>query len=122
MDEEKFMTIIAFGILALLMAFFAFIIFPIRITTGTGEHIGYVTAVDKEGLFWKNYHVYFKTETESSQEDEYCVIRFDNELANKVKDEARNKTLVALKYKTFFSLNPSMCHASQITGIEAIKQ
>jgi len=97
------------------------IILPIKITTGTGEHTGYITAIDEKGIFWKNYHVYFKTETESSQEDEYCIIRFDKDLANKAKGISKEKQLVSLKYETFVTLHPSFCHASQITGFEVIK-
>lgn len=38
-----------------------------------GEHTGYVTAVVDRGIFFKTMRVYVKTDTQSSQEDSYCV-------------------------------------------------
>lgn len=38
-----------------------------------GKASGYVTAVEKNGVFWKTYQVYVKSDLRSSQEDIYCV-------------------------------------------------
>ena len=46
----------------------------ININTGHGEHTGFITAVETNGIIWKTGTVYFKTDTQSSQEDTYCVI------------------------------------------------
>jgi hypothetical protein len=35
-------------------------------TTRAGEHTGFVTAVEQEGLLFPNYQVYFKTDKSSS--------------------------------------------------------
>ena len=119
--DDGFEILMGFLLLGFIILLGLAIILPIRITTGTGEHTGYITAVDQKGILWKNYHIYFKTETESSQEDEYCIIRFDKELAEEVKQISKEKQLVSLKYETFLTLHPSFCHASQITGFEVIK-
>lgn len=42
-------------------------------TPNNGEHTGYVTAVEKEGIIWRTDRAFFKTNTQSSQEDAYCV-------------------------------------------------
>ncbi len=35
--------------------------------TNQGEHTGYVTAVEQEGLIWKTWRAYIKTDPQSSQ-------------------------------------------------------
>lgn len=45
--------------------------------TARGEHTGYITAVERTGLIFKTNRVYLKTDTQSSQEDSYCVIDQD---------------------------------------------
>ena len=119
MIEDFPWLVFLFGIFGFI--FLIGIIFPIQFTTGYGEHVGYVTAVDQTGLFWRNYHIYFKTETESSQEDEYCVMRFNPEMADNLKRVAESKSLVSLKYRTLITLNPSLCHSSEIKDIKIIK-
>lgn len=42
-------------------------------STAQGEHTGYVTATQTAGIFWKTNSVFFKTNTTSTQEDQYCV-------------------------------------------------
>ena len=42
--------------------------------TANGEHTGYVTAAERTGIFFKTFRVYLKTDTQSSQEDAYCVV------------------------------------------------
>jgi len=39
----------------------------------SGQHTGYVTSVEQSGIIWKTWTVYIKTDTQSSQEDTYCV-------------------------------------------------
>lgn len=42
--------------------------------TGRGEHTGFITATEKHGIIFKTNTVYVKTDTQSSQEDSYCVV------------------------------------------------
>lgn len=39
----------------------------------TGSHTGYVTATESSGFIWVTDDAYIKTDTQSSQEDRYCV-------------------------------------------------
>ena len=75
--------------------------------TGEGSHTGYVTAVQKTGLFFKTYDVYVKTDLASSQEDKYCVI--DTEVANQLRDIAEESTKVKLNYITYFATGVTSC-------------
>lgn len=82
-----------------------FIFVSIKIPLGnTGSHTGYVTAVEREGVFYKKYRVYFKTDTSSSQEDEYCVENSQEQLALSLEKRAETKKLTVLKYKENFIL------------------
>lgn len=63
-------------IIALAIAYFIFA-FPFmswKYETSAGNHTGYITAVEKNGLIWKTGTAFLKTDTQSSQEDRYCVI------------------------------------------------
>lgn len=41
--------------------------------TGEGDRYGFVTSVERTGVFWKTWTVYFKTDTQSTWEDNYCA-------------------------------------------------
>ena len=66
--------------------------------TNSGQHTGYVTAIEKEGIFWKTWRVYIKTDPQSSQEDKYCVE--DESLISKLQKMQENRQLVTLDYSS----------------------
>lgn len=68
----------------------------------TGSHSGYVTAVEREGFIYKKYRIYFKTDTSSSQEDQYCLEDQHKDLADKLEKLAESKERVTLKYAEYF--------------------
>ncbi len=85
-----------------------------------GTHTGYITAVEQNGLIWKNYHVYVKTDRTSSQEDSYCVLADERELAEQLRAFQKNKQNVTITYDTddyFFSLG--RCSGDRITKVES---
>lgn len=75
--------------------------------TGEGEHTGYVTAVQKQGVFFKTWRAYVKTETESSQEDTYCIV--DPKVVKELQDAAKNKSLVTVSYFSWFAAGWANC-------------
>lgn len=87
--------------LALIGGIFSIILIPIIATISgfgfpdSGEHVGYVTAVEQGG-FGNNYTAYIKTELESSQEDTYCVKDLD--VVQELRDKARSKENVIIHY------------------------
>ena len=68
-------------------------------TYGTGNHTGYVTAVDLTGYIWPTYKVYFKTELESSQENVYCLTRHEEQLAGEMEQAAKQRLRITLDYQ-----------------------
>ena len=84
-----------------------------------GEHTGYVTAVDfKDNLVWDSTIVYFKTDTESTQEDNYCVN--DEILIKILKEKSRNHEKITIKYSNPYMLWRWKCNGgnSIINNIE----
>lgn len=71
--EEKvvgcLVGIFVLGLLGLLVFSTFFSLF----TPTEGSHTGFITAVEKNGVIWKTGRAYVKTDTQSSQEDQYCV-------------------------------------------------
>lgn len=47
--------------------------FGIPFPTGSGVQAGYVSAIEKQGVFFKTGRVYIKPDLSSTQEDIYCV-------------------------------------------------
>lgn len=108
-------------IIAIVLAWFILWKLPvdgIHYVTGSGEHTGYVTAVEKTGLIFKTYTAYVKSDVSSSQEDLYCVIGED--VVNKLKENSENKTKTTLKYIEYLGAGFKNCNAeaSIIVGIK----
>lgn len=64
--------------------------------TTVGEHTGYVTAIERSGLYFKTIRAYVKTDPQSSQEDEYCVV--DPEVYSKLEEMSRKKTQITISF------------------------
>ena len=63
-----------FGWIVLIIIFaIAWPVFSSFHSPTNGEHTGYVTAVENSGYVFHTWTAYFKTNTQSSQEDKYCV-------------------------------------------------
>lgn len=86
-------------------------------TTRAGQHKGYVTAVEQDGILFHNYKVYFKTDNSSSQEDTYCVQRGDDVLASKLREVNQAKALITIKYEGVRGIGLGLCTQDRITGV-----
>lgn len=83
----------------------------------SGTHTGYVTAVEKDGLFQTN-SAYFKTNTQSSQEDKYCV---KPDLVDELrKDQEQNKQ-ITIMYARGFTMPVWECMSDTTTEIVGIQ-
>ncbi len=80
------------GLLSIGLFIMALVMFRLPMS---GEHVGYITAVDK-GIFCTS--VYVKTDLASSQEDIYTIPN-SNELLEVIKGARDNKSSVKLYYK-----------------------
>lgn len=102
-------TIIALGIATfiLIVAPISIIVLGLHYTTAQGEHVGYITAVEKVGVFFKTYRAYVKTDTQSSQEDSYCVV--DESLVPALEAAASSHIRVTVGYMSYFSPGIRIC-------------
>ena len=113
--KELFLSLVGIS----LVIFVVLVIFGIHYSElGAGLHKGYVTAVDQRGYIFRNYDVYFKTETESSQEDLYCAYRYDKELIEQLRRVTQEKKIVTIKYAGVRGWGYGLCHTTRILRVE----
>lgn len=91
-------------------------------STGPGSHTGYVTAVEQEGFFFKNYRVYVKTDNSSSQEDIYCLDRSRQDLVQAAREASKKRELVTVDFAGVRGVGWGLCDDMQITGIARDRQ
>ena len=91
-----------------------------RVTTN-GEHTGYITAVEQNGIIFKTYRVYLKTDLQSSQEDAYCVV--DPVIFSDLEKVSREKTQVSVGYLSWLFSGVKNCgrESAVITSVSFAK-
>lgn len=110
------LIIFSFFIFTLIILPFLFIF--VRLSSlATGERSGYITAIDQRGYFFRNYKLHLKTDNSSSQEDEYCIFRDDEELIKKAQEANKKRGQVLIRYKGVRGIGLGLCENAQITGI-----
>lgn len=83
---------------------------------GTGSHVGYITATEhNKGLFFESMRVYVKTDTQSSQEDTYCVT--NRSLLDELEKKSETKELVKIKYQGLGFTSPWTCGQDSTTVV-----
>ena len=119
MDSTEFLigAMIVIIILFVGVGIFFGVIFNIG-TPNDGSHTGYVTSVEKSGLIFRTNAVYFKTDTQSSQEDKYCAT---DEVVDQLKQAQVEKKLVTINYKRAFLMPIWECPMESETEIISIK-
>lgn len=88
----------------------------------TGQHVGFVTAVeDANNLVWDSTLVYFKSSTESTQEDVYCVN--DQPTRELLETLQESGSRVKVNFHNNFLMWKSQCNGgiSIITGATLIE-
>lgn len=93
----------------------------LHIQTRDGKHVGYITATETEGLLFKTDRAYVKTDTQSSQEDAYCVI--DKDVFAQLRALADTKAHVEVSYISYFSAGIANCagEGDIVIGVTEIK-
>lgn len=114
----KYLLSIA-GIVILIWAFIHLSLNGIHIQTSQGEHTGYVTAVEQTGLFFKTYTAYIKTDTQSSQEDAYCVT--DPAIYSQLQTLSEQKAHVTVGYIAWLGAGARYCSHESAGIITAVK-
>lgn len=89
------------------------------IETSKGNHTGYITAVEHNGLIWKKGRAYIKTDVSSSQEETYCVI--DDNIYNQLEQKSQNKEKVTVEFKDYFIRGWTKCGDGDVGVITGIK-
>ena len=120
--EEKILAGFFGSILVIILGISFIGLVGLHIETGKGSHVGFVTSVETNGLFFKTNRIYLKTDTQSSQEDDYCVI--DNSVFSDLKKFSESHSRVEVSYFDWFSKGISNCgHETGgiITSVKEIK-
>jgi hypothetical protein len=79
-----------------MLAVLYFFIFGWHKETASGEHTGYITSVERTGIFFQTFRAYLKTDSQSSQEDTYCVV--DPKVYSQLVQLSEQKTQVTVSY------------------------
>lgn len=90
--------------------------------TEDGEDAGVITAVEKNGLIWKTWTVYQKSDAAATTADRYCVE--DDEIARVLKEASQNKQRVSLKYHDELIVAPWRCNGEEagiVDGVETLE-
>jgi len=88
--------------------------------TENGRHTGYVTAIETNGWLFKTDSVYFKTETESSQEDRYCII--DKELKTRLEQYQKEKKRITIEFYDWMFYGIKYCKGEDIAIISGVEE
>ncbi len=121
MDSDK----IGCGLVSLfgiIIVFFLIIsLTGLHVQTGEGQHVGYVTATSTNGLIFKTSTAYIKTDTQSSQEDAYCVT--DKAILAELKRLSDVHAHVQVDFIDYISNGVATCGDGSeiITGVTEIK-
>lgn len=98
------------------------IIFGLHIQTGAGDHTGYITSVERNGLFFKTGRAYVKTSTQSTQEDAYCVT--DPQVYDTLQAASVSGVHVNVKYHSWFASGVIVCDGEDaiIDSVQTLSQ
>lgn len=86
-------------------------------STVSGQHSGYVTAIQQNGYIFPNYRVYFKTDNSSSQEDVYCVNRNNSRLADLLKRYNISKERVTVGFHGVKGIGLGLCDGQELDSV-----
>ncbi len=86
-------------------------------STGSGEHTGFVTAVEHNGVVFKTGRVYVKTDPQSSQEDSYCVV--DPKVYEQLRSFSEAKSSVTVEYDSWLVSGLKNCGGESAVIVRA---
>lgn len=84
-----------------------------------GEHTGYITSVERTGLFYKTFKIHLKTDLQSSQEDTYCVV--DPKIYSQLEQFSEQKTSVTISYFSWLMPSIKSCGWEKAVAFYAIR-
>lgn len=109
---------------AMLLVLLSITLSACRIQSGSdGRQTGYVEAVQRNGVIWKNYRVFIKSSIDASTSDIYCMNESESDLADKLfqsQEKNQRVTIQYTKYSNFFSF--SECDGDEITNFYIVEE
>lgn len=93
-------------------------IFGLHVKTSNGAHVGYITATESNGMIFKTKNAYIKTDTQSSQEDQYCVT--DDVVYKQLQELSKQKSHVEVEYIQYISNGITTCDAGNLSIITKV--
>lgn len=78
--------------------------------TRDAQQIGYVSAIENNGIIFRANFVYIKSELESSQEEMWCVK--DEKVLEQLNEARDNRQRIKIIYYDQVFYHPSDCHNS----------
>lgn len=84
-----------------------------------GEHTGYITSVEQTGLIFKTFRVYLKTDTQSSQEDTYCVV--DPNVYSQLEQLSQQRSQVTVSYFSWISSGIKNCAGEDAVIFDVVR-
>lgn len=87
-----------------------------------GKHTGFITAIQQNGIIWKNYRVFIKTSLDSSQEDVYCINRNEKALVDALRQAQEGRIRVTIEYNSYNNIfDPSQCEGDEIENFYSVE-
>lgn len=102
--------VVFFATLIAIFIFASIFVIPFtgfHLITGGGDHTGYITSVERTGVFWKTGTAYLKTSTQSTQEDAYCVT--DNEVYNQLQADSITGAHINVHFHSYLATSVTEC-------------
>lgn len=112
------LIILSIGIL-IFGCFHGFINYP----KTEGSHVGIVTAVDLEGIYFRRYEVYLKSSGYTNQSDEtvYKIYDYENELAQQLKEYLGKKVKLTYGHDGGY-IGWKSCGTYHIKSVELVEE
>jgi len=104
--KRKIISVAGCVFVVVCIALFVYL-FSVFQTPDSGQHTGYVTAVEKTGIVFQTWTAYIKTDPQSSQEDTYCVT--DSHTISDLQTYEKDRTPVTVYYSTPILLGSWQC-------------
>ncbi len=81
-------------------------------TVSNGTHSAQITAVQLDGLLFKTYTVYVKSDVSSSQEESYCIDESHLDIVPSLIQASKDRRKVVITYRDEFIVAPWRCQTS----------
>jgi hypothetical protein len=107
------------GVVIIVIIIFVWPVYNSFHSPTNGEHTGFVTAIENSGYIFHTTSAYFKTNTQSSQEDKYCVT--DPVVIDELKQYQESNQNITIEYSNNFLMPFWQCKRTDQSIITGVK-